>query len=341
MSNSHEQVEVLQGEVIDQSNQVFDEMFGIAQRATSAALGASLSVNTSGIPRAPVFPDVDLHVADYTSALAYLGTLRTSLLATPVYPADYAETDYSSTLLATLVNLLYSDLINGGYGIDVDDEENLWNRAREREIKSMQSQQDSAARQFAAAGFPMPTGAAQKAMQALQQEASEKIATANRDIAIKRADMYVENRKHAMAVSADIEKTRMANFNARMDRLLEHYKVNVEKVTENYRVRAQVYAAIAGAYVALWNANTGLAQAQAQLAIAEITGKVAIYRAEMDKVFEAAKIELEGKKTAAGVYAAIAAAAMSAINVNTSMSASAGANQSASSNYNYNYDQNA
>lgn len=339
MSNSHEQVEILQGEIIDQSNLVFESMFDLAAQATDAALNADLSVSTSGLPVAPTWPHIDLSVADYNTALIFLGQLREDLMDDPVYPPDYIEGTYSSTLLTALFNLLYSDLINGGYGIDIRDEENLWNRARERELRSMQSQQDSATRQFARAGFPMPTGAAQKAMQQLQQESSEKIAQANRDIAIKRADMYVENRKHAMSTTIALEKLTIDNFNAQADRLLKHYEVNVTKVTEDYRIRTQAYAALAGAYVSLWGSNAGLAQAQAALATAEINGKVAIYRAEMDKVFEQAKLELEGKKTAAGIYAAIASAAMSAINVNTSMNASASASQSASSNYNY--DQNA
>jgi len=341
MAYTREQVELLQGEVIDQSNEVFGAMKVLADDATAKALDADLTVDTSGLPKAPVYTDVDLHVEDFNQALAFLASLRDSLLAAPIYPADYAEPTYSSTLLVALTNLLYSDLINGGYGIDVDDEENLWNRAREREIRSMQSQQDSATRQFAIAGFPMPTGAAQKALQQIQQESSEKIATANRDIAIKRADMYVENRKHAVDASNELEKTMMNSFNASMDRLLEHWKANVNKVIEDYRIRTAVYTALASAYVSLYSSNSGLAQAQAQLAIGEINAKVAIYRAEMDKVFESAKLELEGKKTAAGIYAALATAAMASMNVNTSMSASGGASQSVGTSYNHNYDENA
>lgn len=152
MAYTKEQVELLQGEVIDQSNEVFDAMKILADDATAKALDADLTVDTSGLPNAPVYSDVDLHVEDFNAALAFLASLRNGLLATPVYPADYTETTYSSALLVALVNLLYSDLINGGYGIDPNDEENLWNRAREREIRSMQSQQDSSTRQFAALG---------------------------------------------------------------------------------------------------------------------------------------------------------------------------------------------
>jgi len=335
------QVQDIQGLVVTQAVEVFDAMQDLAADATSKALDANLAVDTSGLPTAPIMPDVTLTVEDFAAAITYLEALRTSLLSPPVYPADYAEVEYSSTLLTALVNLLYSDLVNGGYGIDEDDEENLWNRARERVLKESQSEMDGATRQFAIAGFPMPTGAAQKAIQAVQQKASEAIATANRDISIKRADMYVENRKHAISASADLEKTRMANFNSQMDRLLEKWKANNTKVTEDYRIRAQVYSSIAGAYVSLFSANSGLAQAQAQLAIGEITAKVAIYRAEMDKVFEAAKLELEGKKTAAQVYMAIATAAMSSMNVNTSMGADANAGMQYSHSEDHNYDENA
>ena len=340
-----ENVAALQGEVIDQSNVVFDQMLALAASATDEAMNANLTVNTSSLPTAPVFPDVELTVSDFLAALAYLEALKNLLLTAPVYPADYAETDYSSTLLTALVNLLYADLTDGGHGIDTDDEENLWNRARERVIKESQSEGDAATRQFAIAGFPMPTGAAQMAQQQVQQKASEAIATANRDISIKRADMYVENRKHAISASTEVEKIRMGNFNSRMDRLLEHYKANVTKITEDYRVRAQVYASIAGAYVNLYSSNAGLAQAQAQLAIGEITAKVAVYRAEMDKVFEAAKLDLESKKTKASIYMALATAAMSAINVNTSLGAQAQSSESiqgsvseqTQTTHNYNY----
>ena len=337
------QVQDIQSLVASQAGDVFDSMKLLADSSTEKALEADLSVDVSRLPLVPTYPEVELALADLDAALVYLDVLRALLdpAAPLLYPADYAETTYSSSLLTALNNLLYSDLINGGYGIDTDDEENLWNRARERELRGLASREDAATRQFGIAGFPMPTGAAQHAIQQIQQEASEKIATLGREIAIKRADLYVENRKHAITASTDLEKTKMSNFSAQMDRLLEHWKAGITKVTEEFRIRAQVYASIAGAYTSLFGANAGLAQAQASLAVGEITAKVAIYRAEMDKVFEKAKIELEAKKTAAQVYMALATAAMSAMNVNTSMGADANAGMNYTHSEDHNYEENA
>lgn len=345
MASTLDQVELLQGEVINQSNIVFDDMKTISDNARGKAEGVFSTVSLGGFPNDPVVPTVTLDVADLQAALTYLAELRSLLDPTKplLYPADYTETEYASTLLTALSNLLYSDLINGGYGIGTDDEENLWNRAREREIRGMAAQQDAATRQFAIAGFPMPTGAAQHATQQIQQETSEKIATLGRDIAIKRADLYVENRKHAISAATELEKTKMNNFAAKMDRLLEKWKANITKVTEEFRVRAQVYASIAGAYTSLFSANAGLAEAQASLAIGQINANVAVFRAQFDKVLEKARLELEQKIAEANVYTALATAAMSSMNVNTSMGASAGANQSfnGSISENHNYDENA
>ena len=343
MGYTLDQIKLLQGEIIDQSNQVFEAMKVLADDATAKALDADLTVDTSGLPPKPIIPDVNLYQQSYTEALKWLEFLRGLLDPTkPLpYPPAYSEPSYTSGLLTALNKMLLADLQNGGYGIEVADEENLWNRARERELRAMQSMQDSAIRQFAVAGFPMPTGSAQNALRQIQQETSEKIATANRDIAIKRADMYVENRKFAMTTSLDLEKLKIDAFNKKFERLLEAWKAEILKVLDEYKTRTSIYTAVAGAYVSLYSANSGLAQAQAQLAIGQINAAVAIYRAEMDKIFESAKLELEGKKSAAGIYMALATAAMSSMNVNTGMSAAAGVSQGVQTGYNYNYDENA
>ncbi|TFG62640.1 MAG: hypothetical protein E4H28_07410, partial [Gemmatimonadales bacterium] len=79
-------------------------------------------------------------------------------LLVPSNTFSFFEQAYVSALLDETKRKLLSDLEDGGYGIDTNDEEALWERARSREFLGAQQATDEMIRFQAARGFPLPTG---------------------------------------------------------------------------------------------------------------------------------------------------------------------------------------
>jgi hypothetical protein len=208
------------------------------------------------------------------------------------------ESLWDTSLLTAVQLKLLTDLANGGYGIEPLDELQLWNRAREREILGAETAIQEAARQAAARGFSAPPGAFFKQQQAAQQAALEKSSSVSRDIALKRADMYVENRKFTMQTAMELEKTLSDYLSAYYGRKLEAVKATLEawltsvKIYETQiaaftatirgqeqvaavDVKVRAYSAKVSKYAAELSANVGMAQASVASDQANIAGQAA------------------------------------------------------------------
>lgn len=182
-----------------------------------------LLADMSAIGNRPVRPTVDL---DITALQAQL-----SQLVVPVAPTTaftYVDPGYNSLLRDTMIAKLLNDLINGGYGIETNDEAALWNRARDREALETQANIDELRRTHAALGFTMPQGALYAAMQKARELQLAKNSSVNRDIGLKRADLYVDNRKATLERVLKTEDQSQALYNAIQSRALETASVQVK-----------------------------------------------------------------------------------------------------------------
>lgn len=171
----------------------------------------------------PTRPTIDVNVDDF------LVQLRN--LAAPVAPTEtftYTDPGYSSAMRDAMIEKLLTDLVNGGYGIDTADEISLWNRVRDREEMVAQANADEVRRQASATGFQLPQGAMYIAMQKARQEHMAKISSANRDIGLKRADLYVDNRRQVIAQVLATEDQSITLYNAIQNRTLQFAQVKVQ-----------------------------------------------------------------------------------------------------------------
>ena len=87
---------------------------------------------------------------------------------------------------------------NGGTGIPSHVEDQIWQRDRSRVLEETNRARDEVFASFAARGFPVPPGAALHAIRLSQTEASNRIAQQSRDVAIKQAEIEVENIRFAV-----------------------------------------------------------------------------------------------------------------------------------------------
>ncbi|ROH88011.1 hypothetical protein ED236_00515 [Pseudomethylobacillus aquaticus] len=186
----------------------------------------------------------------------------------------WTEREYQSDLLDEARKILLSDIQNGGYGIRTEDETPLWDRARDRIVNQAEAELRSADRMAAARGFPLPTGAQNALITQAQQSVTSQLSDINREISIKRAEMYVQARQFAITTGLSAEQFLLSYHASVEERALNAAKFVIEAAINLFNARAQDF-----------NARLGRWQAKAQFYETEIRAALAPleqYRAELE-----------------------------------------------------------
>lgn len=161
-----------------------------------------------------------------------------STLARPTVPNNlaYGETAYTSDLLNQARALLLSDLANGGYGLDPRDEQALWERSKDREQQNVNAAILETTRAIASRGFPMPSGALLAGVMKVQQAARGSLSSINRDISLKRADLYVQARQFALQTGLNAEQFMANYYGGFAERQLNALRYSLEKIGVDVRI---------------------------------------------------------------------------------------------------------
>lgn len=179
----------------------------------------------------PVLANIEMPVFDATTPeIGYLAPSNNFI---------FEEQSYSSDLKTQLEEILLNDVQNGGYGINPDDEQNLFNRERDRETQNVLQAEQEVIDIFAAKGFPIPPGAALADTQKILETAQASLSTVNRDIALKRAELYVQARQFSIQYSISWEQAFINLQNAKMERALNYAKATSTFTLEFYNAEAQ------------------------------------------------------------------------------------------------------
>jgi len=271
------------------------------------------------LPDVPVFAAIALPSAPSLSIPTFDESLPVDEITAPSDVFTYSEAPYESALLDAATAKLMGDLLNGSYGIDVTDENLLWERMRERELRGAEVAIQEATRQAAARGFMIPPGVLNAQINVATDAAREKTSSASRDISIKRADMFVENRKFTIEQVRQYEQMMITYFGYAAERALNVAKAVVELGIaafqarmaaanyrlERYKVAASVYETLIRA--ALLN----LEAYKAQLEGARITADIQRLHTEVYRS------QLEGVQTLVNLYTAQMGAAKIATEIQT------------------------
>lgn len=263
-----------------------------------AAPGAAPTFNAPAIPSkptialpiVPTFAAVAIPVADAVSIPIFIATTDFGDVTAPTDRFEWSEAEYKSVMLDEVKKKLLYDLQNGGYGIEEADERRLWDRAREREMVSAQTRLGELARLHAARGFDLPPGALYAQQQDAQQEALEKNSTLSRDIASKRADLYVENRKFTIEAARQVEDMLIRHAGTVAERALNAAKVTVELGVAIFNAQVAKYSAKLDAY----RTYAAAYESQVRAALAGVE----VFKAKV----EGARLTVETQKLYADVY---------------------------------------
>lgn len=255
-------------------------------------------------PAVPTFTPVALPDVPSIDIPSFLATLPSEDFTAPTNSFSWYEQAYESTLLDASRAKLLLDIQNGGYGIETADEENLWERMREREVAGAQVAIEEIFRTNASRGFALPPGEVTVALQRAHQDLQDKVSTANRDIALKRADLYVENRKFTITEIRSIEQILIGLHNSVQERALNAAKAMIDVAIALFEAQVRRHNARLDAYRAeatVYESRIRAALAQAEVYKTTMEGK----RLEVD--FQRAAVELyraqlAGIESVVGVY---------------------------------------
>lgn len=262
--------------------------------------GASPSFNLPNLPSAPstvlppipTFEALSFPLPPSIDLPRFGGIVPTDDLIAPTTQFEYFEELYASALLDELKAKLLDSLQNGGYGIETADEIALFNRERDREIEAMLSRIEDAGRAMASRGFPLPPGELSIHVDRAYQDMQNKVSSASRDIALKRADMYVENRKFTIEQTKALEQILIGFHNSIQERSLNVAKSTVE-------MAVTIFNALVGRFNARLDAYKAQAAVFADLIRGELA-KIEIYRTEV----EAKGVEVQARRQLVELYLA-------------------------------------
>lgn len=186
----------------------------------------------------------------------------------------FVENPYSSTLLDAVVAELLDRISNGGTGLPVSVEQQIWDRARSREDAGAKRSREELLSTAANSGFSRPSGATLAALDELEQATQNKIADLSREVAIEQARLEQENLRFAIQNTISLEQVLIQNHNNVQERAFQVQRFTQEVAIDifnaavsRFNVRLQAFQAFAAAFES---------QVRAELS------KIEIFKAEID-----------------------------------------------------------
>lgn len=243
-------------------------------------------------PAAPVFSAITLPQIDEVIIPSFTGAAPFDELSMPSTPITFVEEEYQSDMLDEWAAQISSDLKNGGYGIREEDETPLYDRERDRQLQLTHTAMEEATRMTATRGFSMPPGSLMAHLAAARQEGLEKISAASRDLTIKRADMYIENRRFTFGQVEKLEERALKLHMAVLDRALSVSKTVAEFAVVMFNAKVARFNALSEGF------KTSIAAYQAQ-----VQGELS--KAESQKLkLQAVNVAVDVQKNQAMLYGA-------------------------------------
>ena len=159
----------------------------------------------------------------------------------------------------------------GGLGLAPGIEQAIMDRAAAREDVTIQRDIDAAALDFSSRGFTMPPGMLVARIQALRADGQRNKLSANRELAIKAAEIQVENLKFACGQAVSSEQLLHTIWDNMVQRAFEAAKIELD---------AQL--SVLNAHIALFNARQSAWASRAQAKKANLDARLAAIRMELD-----------------------------------------------------------
>ena len=182
-----------------------DDQFTLAQ----TAIGAAPTVQAAPFVFTPVVvePPVDIPYYAEGAGIAEFYSISNQVINQLVWLFGQYITDYfpnNDDYLTAVGDWLTNAITKGGTGIKPSVEDQIWQRDRARIIAESDRVEQEALAAWSGRGYSIPPGAAIYQTLQVQRDAADRISQASRDVAIKQADMEVENVRFAVAQAKEL-----------------------------------------------------------------------------------------------------------------------------------------
>lgn len=286
--------------------------------------GAAPTIADVVMPDAPavVFPDDPLLELIHLPALpsislpTFTGMAPGDSLTTPTTGFVWSEDYYDSALLNDATSRLTTMML-GGTGLPAAIEQAIWDRSRAREDVIARKATQEAYEEFSSRGFSLPPGALAGRVSEVWQKNREAASTVSRDIAVKQAELEIDNMKFAVSTGIQLEGQMMTYAGQYAARALDAAKTTVQVALDIfnaqialYNARLQAYQTEASVYKELIQAESikldqYRTEIEAQKLVGDINMQAIQIYSERIKALMAAvdlyKAQLDGVKTGVDV----------------------------------------
>lgn len=217
---------------------------------------SDVDIPTMGAIEMPLFPSLaTITVPDFTfPTLPTWDATAPEFEGTPVATIlQWNDPQYATEIMPEVLTHLRG-IWAGGNGIAPAIEQAIFDRAAAREDLDASRQISAAATEFSARGFTMPPGMLTARIDAIREESQIKKIGLSRDIAIRMAEVHVENFRFAVEQALSAEATLFNIWNNIAARQFEAAKIQIDSQMAMYN-----------AQVALFNARQSAYQTEAQI----------------------------------------------------------------------------
>ncbi len=184
------------------------------------------------MPDVPTLTDIEMPDAPNIDLPDFNAVSPTVDDISPPAEINYQERPYNSDIRVALFGKILEDLRNGGTGLDIEVEQELYDRGRERQRVENERLYREVEDQFSAAGFSLPSGAYASRMLEVSNEISRKNDQLSREITISQADLAQKNTQFTVEQARQIESMLMDFFNQQENRSLEAARATAQNAVE-------------------------------------------------------------------------------------------------------------
>lgn len=153
-------------------------------------------------------------------------------------------------------------IADGGTGVNATVEDRIWQRDRDRINTEAASASDAVFSDVAARGFPVPAGALNAGLAAVQRKKSAEIAAVSRDTAINAFKTEIENIRFAIGMAIDYRMRALSAAGDYIKALATAPDIAARLSTQAADAQARLISAVSGLFNARINAKELVLKAQ-------------------------------------------------------------------------------
>lgn len=244
------------------------------------------------LPAPPMFSEIKLPEAPSITLPPFEYDLPSFTLDSPERFKWDAPYNYMSDVYADLIAKVLNDIRNGGTGLSVAVEADLYQRYLDRTRDENDRMYTETQNYWAARGFSLPPGALAGALNEINQQIARNNQAASRDITISQAELALKNTQFMVEMGAKLEGMIREFYATEMNRSLDAAKVGAQNAIEIYNAGVQL-------------ANLSLERFKAYAAAYETQVRSALVRVEIFKAqIEGAKVTAEVQQVLVAIYTA-------------------------------------